>query len=210
LPVGNDVVDLGHPLCQPDAIHPRFDIRAFSAAEIAQLAAFDRVHRTRWSLWAAKESAFKAARKLDPKVRFIPRDFAVRLSGDRAAVTHRLGHFDIWLDQTDEWVHAVASRGGEKPDLQIDGPLTTSAGVEEEDSGERVRKLARTVLGDFLNIAPSEIHFVSVDRIPRAQWQGAPLPIDLSLSHDGRFVACAWASSKPLCLPRTLSGPERH
>ena len=194
MPVGNDVVDLEHPLCQPDAIHPRFDTRAFSASEIAQLAASDRVHRTRWSLWAAKESAFKAARKLDPQVRFIPRDFAVRLSGNRAAVTHRLGHFDIWFDQADEWVHAVASRGGEKPGFQIDGPPSTGAGVEEEDSGERVRKLARTALGDFLNIAPSEIQIVSVDRIPRAQRQGAPLPVDLSLSHDGRFVACAAAS----------------
>ena len=30
------------------------------------------------------------------------------------------------------------------------------------------------------------------DRIPRALKKGQVLDIDLSLSHDGNFVACAW------------------
>jgi phosphopantetheinyl transferase (holo-ACP synthase) len=194
LPVGNDVVDLRHPLCQPEAIHPRFDTRAFSASEIALLATSTQVHRTRWSLWAAKESAFKACRKLDSQVRFIPRDFEVHLRGQQAEVTHRLGHFEVWLDYTDQWVHALASQTGEKPGFRLDGDPSADPAAEEERFSERVKRLARSTLGALLSIAPSEVEIVSVDRIPQAQRRGEPLPFDLSLSHDGRFVSCAWES----------------
>ena len=208
MPVGNDVVDLRQPLCQPDAIHPRFDIRAFTTREIALLAASAQVHRTRWSLWAAKESAFKACRKMDPQVRFLPRDFAVHLSGEGGEVVHSLGRFRVWLDRTDQWVHALASQAAEKPGFRIAGnpsdsfPATVAtgttgaAGTAEDDCSERVRELARCALADVLNIAPLEIRIVSQDHIPRAQRRGETLPFDLSLSHDGRFVACAWEASR--------------
>ena len=192
MPVGNDVVDLWHPLCQPDTIHPRFDIRAFSAAEIDSIAASDGAHRRRWTLWAAKESAFKASRKLDSQVRFIPRDFEVRLNGARATVTHLLGRFDVWLDHTDQWVHALASRAGKKPEFRLDGDSSADPRTEDPSLSDRVRRLASSALGALLNIAPSEIGIVSVDCAPYAELQGDPLPFDLSLSHDGRFVSCAW------------------
>ena len=194
MPVGNDVVDLRHPLCQPDAIHPRFDNRAFSAREIALLAATDKVHQMRWSLWATKESAFKALRKLDSQVRFIPRDFEVILGDARAEVTHRLARFSVWLDHSDQWVHAVASQAGEKPKFRLDGASSTDPGSLEIGFRERVRRLASSALGALLEITPSEIEIVSVNRVPQAQRQGQPLPFDLSLSHDGRFVSCAWES----------------
>jgi phosphopantetheinyl transferase (holo-ACP synthase) len=194
LPVGNDVVDIRHPLCQPDAINPRFDTRTFSAREIALLAATEKAHQMRWSLWAAKESAFKALRKLDSQVRFIPRDFEVILADARAEVTHRLARFSVWLDHSDQWVHAVASQTGEKPQFRLDGDSSADPGSEEEGLRDRVRRLASSALGAFLAIAPGEIEIVSVNRIPQAQRQGQPLPFDLSLSHDGRFVSCAWES----------------
>ena len=195
MPVGNDVVDLWHPLCQPDTIHPRFDIRAFSAAEIDRIAAADdKAHLRRWQLWAAKESAFKAFRKLDSQVRFIPRDFEVHLNGARATVTHLLGHFDVWFDHTDQWVHALANRSGKKPEFRIDGEPAADPYTEDESLSDRVRRLASSALGALLNVVPSEIEIVSVGRTPFAQLQGAPLPFDLSLSHDGRFVSCAWES----------------
>jgi phosphopantetheinyl transferase (holo-ACP synthase) len=194
LPVGNDVVDIRHPLCQPDAIHPRFDIRVFSSRENALLATSTLVHLTRWTLWAAKESAFKACRKLDGQVRFFPRDFEVHLSGEWAEVTHRLGHFDVWLDRTDDWVHALTSQTGEKPDFRIDGDSSADPGGEKRHSSEWVRRLAQSALGAFLDLSPSEVEIFSTDRIPLAQRKGVPLPFDLSLSHDGRFVSCAWES----------------
>ena len=194
MPVGNDVVDLRHPLCQPDAIHPRFDTRVFSAREIGLLAATDKSHPMRWSLWAAKESAFKALRKLESRVRFVPRDFEVILGDARAEVTHRLARFSVWLDHSDQWVHAVASQTSEKPSFRLDGDSFADPASEEEGLRDRARRLAISALGGLLEIAPNEIEIMSVNRIPRAQRQGQPLPFDLSLSHDGRFVSCAWES----------------
>lgn len=195
MPVGNDVVDIRHPLCQPDAIHPRFDTRTFSAREIGLLAATDRVHQMRWSLWAAKESAFKALRKLDSQVRFIPRDFEVILGDARAEVTHRLARFSVWLDHTDQWVHALASQADRKPDFRLDGDSSADPGSEEEGLRERARLLANSAISAFFDIVQSEIEIISVDRIPQALHRGESLPFDLSLSHDGRFVSCAWEAA---------------
>ena len=63
--VGNDVVDLHDPQSQPEALHPRFDARVFSLGEREALGASSSPHSLRWSLWAAKESAYKLAKKLD-------------------------------------------------------------------------------------------------------------------------------------------------
>jgi hypothetical protein len=42
-----------------------------------------------------------------------------------------------------------------------------------------------------LGVAADELRIVRQERIPRLQRRGAPLPIELSLSHHGRFVAFA-------------------
>jgi len=89
--VGNDVVDLRDPENQPGAIHPRFDERVFTPVERARLTDEATAHRTRWLMWAAKESAFKVARKLDPGVRFLPRRFRVDFEGDALAVVRHAG-----------------------------------------------------------------------------------------------------------------------
>ncbi len=196
MPVGNDVVDLEHPQCQPDAIHPRFDTRAFTPREISLLARSPGVHRTRWSLWAAKESTFKACRKIDRRVRFLPRDFAVYLRrgsdqrGGRAEVLHRLGRFDVWLDHSEQWVHALASQTGDKPGFQLSGDPDPT--IAKDDLSRRAKALARSAVGSLLDLEPSKIQIAAEDRIPRPWWKAEPLPIDLSLSHDGRFVSCAW------------------
>jgi len=192
LPVGNDIVDLEHPHCQPEAIHPRFDTRAFTPREVSLIAQSPQVHRTRWSLWAAKESAFKACRKIDRQVRFLPRDFAVYLRGARAEVRHRLGRFDVWFDHSEQWVHALASQGSDRPGSQLGGDPAGNPNIREDDLSERARVLARSALGTALDLAPSELRIVSEDQIPQSSRHGKPLPVDLSLSHDGRFVSCAW------------------
>ena len=108
--VGNDVVDLLDPENQQEAIHPRFDERVFTPVERAWLANEATAHRTRWRMWAAKESAFKVARKLDPGVRFLPRRFSVQLKGNaQAVVRYAVGRFDVSFSGADDWVHAIAT-----------------------------------------------------------------------------------------------------
>lgn len=191
MPVGNDVVDLRDPEARPGSTHPRFDARVFTDDERAALAGRAAAGRLRWSLWAAKESAFKAARKLDPGVRFLPRRFAVRMLDDlQAEVCHGMGRFHVWLEQAQDWVHAVAASEGD------DGPPSGSR-VErlEEDAreaSERVREMALEVVGPLLPAGPGGVRIVTPGGIPELWGEGRRLPIDLSLSHHGRLVACAW------------------
>lgn len=216
--IGNDVVDLRDPETQPGAIHPRFDERVFTPAERARLTNEATAHRTRWRMWAAKESAFKVARKLDPGVRFLPRLFSVQLKGNaRAVVRYAVGRFEVSFSGADDWVHAIATLSdGSGVEALLDGSAERlssrlrllrrgpSAIVERVQRGKsaaayasaRVRAMARSAVGSVLSIAPSEIEIATVGRVPVALWRKSPLPVDLSLSHHGRFLACAWSRSR--------------
>ena len=84
--VGNDVIDLGDPETRAGSCHARFDARVFDDDERALLLASADPTRRRWVLWAAKEAAFKVARKLDGATVFSPRRFVVRPGDDGHAV----------------------------------------------------------------------------------------------------------------------------
>ena len=79
--IGNDVVDLLDPESLPETLHPRFDTRVFTAREREAIAASpgDDAARARWKLWAAKEAAYKLARKRRPATVFSPHRFAVEV-----------------------------------------------------------------------------------------------------------------------------------
>jgi len=212
--VGNDIVDLGDPENQPGAIHPRFDERVFTPAEWERLAERARLtgqaaaHRLRWRMWAAKESAFKAARKLDAGVRFLPRRFSVQLPDNaravirhaavgHAVVRHAVGRFEVSFHEAEDWVHAIATLSG-----GIGRGQKTFAVIERvergrsaaSDASARVRAMARSALGSVLSIAPCEIEIAAAGCVPVARWRKSPLPVNLSLSHHGSFLACAWTS----------------
>jgi phosphopantetheinyl transferase (holo-ACP synthase) len=191
LPVGNDVVDLGDPENQPEAIHPRWDSRVFTPQELDTLAAAPSLHRTRWMLWAAKESAFKAAMKMDPGLAFFPRAFAVELLDDASArVVHEVGRFQVRLDVTVEYAHAVATPEG--------SPQASSRVRRLQDGGSpsrQVREMARLAIGSSMDVEPSDIE-VSVAGVPVVSQGGVALALDLSLSHHGRFMGCAWLRSE--------------
>ncbi len=193
--IGNDVVDLRDPESRPGAIHNMFDARVFSFDEREALSDSASAHELRWTLWAAKESAYKVAKKLDPAVRFLPRDFVVRrITEGRAVVMHETGPFDVQLDRTDEWVHAVATVSA------ASAPSTRrpiSGGVERlkapgTDPSQVVRELACEAFGSCMNLPPGQVQIAADQGIPVAFWRNWRLPVDLSLSHHGRFVAWAW------------------
>ncbi len=193
--VGNDVVDLGDPQSSPEALHARFDERVFTPDEREALNASVSMHVLRWTFWAAKESAYKVAKKLDPTVRFFPRDFAVRqMTGGRAVVIHRAGLFDVRLDSTDDWVCAVATVPAAGPPATPDPVRSGVARLEGSgaDPSRTVRELVCAALGPSMNLPPERVRIATNGRIPVALWQGRRLAVDLSLSHHGRFVAWAW------------------
>jgi phosphopantetheinyl transferase (holo-ACP synthase) len=197
--VGNDVIDLGDPESRLEELHPRFDERVYTDEERATLRASASPHALRWTLWAAKESAYKVAKKLDPTVRFLWRDFVVRQIGaGRAVVTHETGAIDVLFDRADQWVHVVAT-------LSTDSALSPARpavwgirrlNAPDADPSSTVRKWACRALATQAGLSLGDLRIGSDRGIPVALCRDRRLPFDLSLSHHGRFVAWVWGDCR--------------
>jgi len=197
--IGNDVVDLGDPETRPGATHPRFDDRVFAAAEREALEASGAPNRLRWIFWAAKEAAFKVARKLDPGAVFSPSSFAVELTSDlRGSVEHGEQRFCVQVDESPHCVHAIVSDADPK-ERRIHAEVAAMAArvdIPEEwppatVGPASVRALARYSVAELLGANPADVSIARENRIPRLLLKGEPAGVDLSLSHHGRFVAFA-------------------
>ena len=136
--VGNDIVDVSDHETDVSTLHPRFDQRVFGVRERERIDTARCGRRERWSLWAAKEAAYKLARKLDARIAFSPIRFEVSLPlEDRAyaARRSRRGHvrhasgrlFDLEVSRGDRWVHAIAR-------LPIGSSGSSGATIEQRGS----------------------------------------------------------------------------
>jgi phosphopantetheinyl transferase (holo-ACP synthase) len=196
--IGNDVVDLDDPETTPAATHPRFDERVFATEELAWLARSRAAERLRWVLWAAKESAFKVAKKLDPRTIFSPRRLIVRLErGGSGSVSLGERIFSVRIIADREVCHAVAAAELPEGALLVSGLRRLGpddvAGAAPICPGRAVRRLAIGALAPWLGAEERDLAFVREGRVPRLHWRGSPAPVDVSLSHHGRFVAFACA-----------------
>jgi phosphopantetheinyl transferase (holo-ACP synthase) len=168
--VGNDIVDLGGPAI--DRLHARFIERVCTAEEQRAIAESPDPKRRLWTLFAAKEAAYKAAVKLGLDPGFAHRRFVVSSDLDRVDFGEHT--FALRVIDGEDWVHAIVG----------DATIT---GVERGESAREplLRALGMTHLG--------------IEREPRAgSWDGFGPPrvagapeVDVSLSHDGRFAAFA-------------------
>jgi len=196
LPVGNDVVDLRDPHNQPAALHPRFDQRVFGGGERDRLSAAagaEARHRLRWAMWAAKESALKYLRQAEPELPFHPREFTVHLDSPTSGhVVHRGTEFGVALDVAPARVHVVTVGAAGADGTSADASTGVARTRSPTDASTEVRRLAAREIGRLLDVRPATIEIDGSPRsAPRAYADGAPLPVDLSLSHDGPWLA--WA-----------------
>ena len=188
--IGNDVVDLAQPVVQPGARHVRFDARVFARSERDVLAASGAPDRLRWMLWAAKEAAYKALKKLDAATVWSPRRFQVSLDANLVGtVTHDAFEVPVRVEQDGSYIHAVASSLPE--DAQAQRWQVGQLGVGADESSA-VRALAVAGLVRTLGGDPADYSFERMDRVPVLYIKGAPAGVDLSLSHHGRYIA--WAA----------------
>lgn len=204
--VGNDIVDLRDPESRPEALHAGFDARVFTSEEREALSASACRHSLRWTLWAAKESAYKLAKKLDPTVRFLWRSFSVSRIGEGRvgegpmlvnSLDGPVDLVDVRVDRTDDYVHAIATLAVET--LVRGNPYghrCARAGTErlkttESDASRTVRDAARIAIASSVELPSEQIRIGAHRGVPVALWRNRRLPVDLSLSHHGRFVA--WA-----------------
>ncbi len=196
--VGNDVVDLGDPETRPGAQHPGFDARVFARSERRLLACSERPDCLRWALWAAKESAYKAARRVDPDAVFAPSRFVTRLRPESVGggnvlagyVIHGELRLRVRVTLEADCVHAVATHPCARMGLvkaevaRVEGELSAAA------PGRAARDLAVAGVARLLRVAPRELRIERSGRVPQVEFSGGTAPL-LSLSHHGRFVAYA-------------------
>ncbi len=191
--VGNDVVDLADPEARLDGLHPRFEERVFRAAERDLLAASRSRHALHWALWAAKESAYKALKRLEPATVWSPKEFEVQLSslppagaaGVAAGRVRHRGHLlDLEVHLDGASVHAVA-RIGDAAGVEVLWKVQPTQG----DPGLAVRQLATAAIGSALGLDPAGLRITG--RPPVATSPGGRLAVGVSLSHHGRFVGFA-------------------
>lgn len=186
--VGNDVVDLEDPAIAHTHLRDRFISRVCAPSERRSLAAAADKKLRLWSLFAAKEAAFKALSKSGPLV-FAHSRFVV--TADLRSVSYESEVLWLRVDVDGPCVHAIAWTDDEVP----------LAGVRQIREGMDPGLAARALLLEALGTEG-----LSVERAPApGSWNGFGPPklfregrevnLDISLSHDGRFVAFAADSS---------------
>ncbi len=202
--VGNDVVDLKDPENIGKSRDDRFLGRVFTAGERELIASVPSPDTLLWSLWAAKEAAYKAVSSADPAVCSIPHRYRVVLEAEDATrkivrlagkvITPR-GELVIEVVASADWVHALAA--GAKEALKRlcqrvkrlegeKGAVNPSAFVR----GALLREIARRLdcpVGDL-----SVVKNPDGLGAPRVLFRGELLAAEVSLSHDGRFAAFAF------------------
>lgn len=202
--VGNDVVDLKDPENIGKSKDDRFLCRVFTAGERELIASVPSPDTLLWSLWAAKEAAYKAVSSADPAVCSIPRRYRVVLEAEDATrkivrlagkvITPR-GELVLEVAVSADWVHALAA-GAEEALKRLcqrvkrleggKGAVNPSAFVR----GALLREIARRLdcpVGD-LSVVKNQDGLGA----PRVLFRGELLAAEVSLSHDGRFAAFAF------------------
>jgi phosphopantetheine--protein transferase-like protein len=198
MPVGNDIVDLDDPAIARAHERERFVARVCTPAERARLAASPPPARKRllWTLFAAKEAAYKIAAKLGPAPGFAHKRFEVApdLRTVRDVSTDTTMHLTIEADDAAGFVHAIATT--DAPEGVRHGVKMAPAGA---DLGKLVREASCRSLAELLGCESDEL---SIKRATApGSWDGfapptvhrgsQPTNVDVSLSHDGRFAAFA-------------------
>jgi phosphopantetheine--protein transferase-like protein len=202
--VGNDVVDLKDPENIGKSRDDRFLGRVFTAGERELIASAQSPDTLLWSLWAAKEAAYKAVSSGDPAVCSIPRRYRVVLDEEDATrkivrlagkvITPR-GELVLKVAVSADWVHALAAGAEEalKRLCRRVKRLEGGKGAENPSAfvrGALLREIARRLdcpVGD-LSVIKNQDGLGA----PRVLFRGDLLAAEVSLSHDGRFAAFAF------------------
>jgi phosphopantetheinyl transferase (holo-ACP synthase) len=187
--IGNDVVDLADPVIARHHENERFVTRVCSDGERARVA----TARDLWSLFAAKEAAYKALVKLGASPGFRHREICV--APDFAGVTWAGTRVSLTVEADEDRVHAIAWCGrGAWPVFEVHRTRRSSL-----NEGRQARVVLRDLVARAVGCSAAELEVVR-DPVAGA-WDGYGPPYvlragvrietDVSLSHDGRFVGAA-------------------
>jgi hypothetical protein len=212
LHLGNDIVDLKTAHARGKAGDARFIARVFTSAEQEAILRSAHPDALLWTFWAAKEAAYKAVSKTAPGISSAPGRYPVTIDLQQwpdttsGFVKTPGGTALIRIFCSTEWIHCIASADGspDLPDivygLKKIAPDGNPVSVRESAAA---RNAAAGRIASFLDISPNDIRILRETSPlgqgpPKVNIKGKRAPIDISLSHDGRFAAYAFWSAPQL------------
>jgi phosphopantetheinyl transferase (holo-ACP synthase) len=224
--LGNDIVDLVQDEAREKHLDRRFLDRVFTPEERRAIRYSSTPSQLLWALWAGKEAFFKAARKAQPDLIFSPRRIQVvhggRVPGGLGATSGKIVHLDAGLSAPTRWdwhpnrVHCISVIGPATDEgfvsrvRRLDEIVSVPLTAAETDSVYCPESAGVRILAHEL-LAPWQIEDLEIVRTrngrdfgpPRVFSHGVPLDnVDLSLSHDGAWLAAAVAITSDRPAPR--------
>ncbi len=207
--VGNDIVDLKDFHARGKAGDFRFVERVLTLDEQMQLINSDNPNSLIWAFWSAKETAFKAISKSYPDVSSAPRRYAVsfdsaknNLTSGSVATPH--GIVNVTITFNNDYVHCFGvgdnceiSNKIEFGICDIGDDLRKNPLEHAKTESRMVREFTKNRIASCLMISPLEIDIIRPETPngkapPEVYINRKKTHIDISLSHDGRFVAYAF------------------
>ncbi len=186
--VGNDIVDLTKVNNNPQYISRLLNY-AFNQEE-ANLVTTD-LTKT-WTYWSAKESAYKSSVKRGNRQRFRPKDFLVSDTGQNIlrVITPEYGHFELSSQITEKYVYTVSQYFNSSIQSRI---FKTHFSQQSDIS----LKLKDKLITEICNLAGESKGETRIEKdeflIPHVMVGNQKLDYDISLSHDGNFMAFAYS-----------------
>ncbi|HON58029.1 MAG TPA: 4'-phosphopantetheinyl transferase superfamily protein [Smithella sp.] len=196
--MGNDVVDLKEPGNVGKSGNLRFLKKILTAAEMEWVRKAEKPDAALWRLWAAKETAYKVLRKISAKAAFLPRQWPVVWTGrlDGKVVAHDGKAIFVSCFSNEDYIHCVGSDDASVLEKCIKGVAFIS-GHRRLDPSRYGRQCLKKSIAERCSCTSRQIavrrgkkngelqppHLYIADR---------KSPIDISLSHDGRWIAYAF------------------
>jgi len=205
-------VDLNDPQGKGKSRDTRFINRVFSAYEKQQILNCSEPDLLLWSLWAGKETAYKAVRKSHFEAISVPRRYGVQLNNPDSIIMKAsfisgvvetpYDPVSIRLFINEDYVHCIGITGKSGMiNSVIRGVHKISRGNDFHFSTDspslKVRQLAKKAISLYLDqdMEDIDIHRFKGSRglePPIVSIKGRAEVVDISLSHDGSFIAYAF------------------
>ena len=203
--IGNDIVDWKDPANAKKSRDSRYLRKILTSAEIEFVRDAETPDIALWSLWACKETAYKVINKSGAGKPFLPRHWPVTLNkSDKMLVEGEVAIPEgktifVRLSFAESYVHCIGSDN--LPDL--DEIIWSADPLPEAGTGRNLdpslfvrqclfRRLAAMYQLDFREIEIRRAKKNHELQPPYLYYKNKKTPFDISLSHDGQFVAYAF------------------
>lgn len=210
--VGNDIVDLKSPFAKDKSKDQRFVQRVLTETEQRFIGQFPCPDDMLWMLWAAKETAYKAISKSVPGISSAPRRYAVSLGATargnaiKGVVKTPDQRIQVRVYHHGDAIHCIGKTGpwnGASRVVYGIGKMDDSAAPDYCQSSNHVstcvRRLATEVIAGQLACDERDITIFKASHsdgrtYPAVRIMTQHRPMDISFSHDGRYVAYAFSA----------------